>query len=321
MLKRTILYRGQHRRLGEQIRMGDGKPLPSVWCYGGILQGEGDFSIIYGKAVQNPEDFTQLHSVSAEFDKWVVYSKTVGQYTGLNDVHGKPIFEDDIVRVKTLIYNFNTAVVKWSTTGARWVFETETGNTYPLDIQFKIEVLGNVFDNPLQVAEPTKELITRFAEKQKHVWCCCPRCGMDRMNKDVSRNALSRRVDIMICDVCGNLEGLEDIPGNPKLPLEKWELIEHPERFFLKGKDYNQFYFVFTDDEAYPFQNAYMIVEGFDETDAVQKVVGKYGKTDSGTLPYACYFSREEWNQGPEMRERYKYVGTLRLNNTFEESE
>ena len=165
------------------------------------------------------------------------------------------------------------------------------------------------------------KLFARFAEKQKHVWCCCPRCGCDRMAADVSKNALSRRVDLMICDICGNIEAIEDFPENPKLPLEKWALSEHPDKFFLKGKDYNQYYFVFTDDEAYPYQNAYMIVEAFDETDAVQKVVGKYGKADSGTLPYACYFSREEWNQGPEMRERYKYVGTLRLNNTFEESE
>ncbi len=148
MLKRTILYRGQHRRLGEQIRMGDGKPLPSVWCYGGILQGEGDFSIIYGKAVQDPEDFTQLHSVSAEFDKWVVHSDTVGQYVGFNDINGTQIFEDDIIQVRTEIYFFREAVVKWDTIHARWVFETAAGTTYPMDARFKNEVLGNIHDNP-----------------------------------------------------------------------------------------------------------------------------------------------------------------------------
>lgn len=168
-----------------------------------------------------------------------------------------------------------------------------------------------------------EDLIQHFAEKQKHSWCLCPRCGTDAMKKDIATNALSRRTDVYICDICGNVEAIEDMPEaqGKKLSLEKWELMENPEKFFLKGKDYNPFYFVFTDDEAYPFQNAYMIVEAFDETDAVQKVAGKYGKTDSGKFPYACYFSREEWNEGPEMRERYKYVGTLRLNGFFEEAE
>ena len=165
------------------------------------------------------------------------------------------------------------------------------------------------------------DLITRFAEKQKHVWCLCPRCGCDRMAADVARNALSRRVDVMICDVCGNIEAIEDFPGNPKLSLEKWALIEHPDRFLLKGKDYNTFYFVFTDDAAYPFRNSYAIVEGFDGEDAARKIVDRFGKANDGIRPYACYFTREEWNMGSEMRERYKYVGTLRLNGIFEEAE
>lgn len=148
MQKRTILYRGQHRRFGEKVRMGDGKPLPSVWCYGGILNGEGDFSIIYGKAVQDPEDFTKLHSVSPTLDKWVVYSNTVGQYVGFDDANGKQMFEDDIVRVTTPLARFDAAVVAWDAEHARWCFDSPSGNRYPLEPEFHYEVLGNVFDNP-----------------------------------------------------------------------------------------------------------------------------------------------------------------------------
>ncbi len=175
---------------------------------------------------------------------------------------------------------------------------------------------------PSVVSETTaKKILAHFSEKQKHVWCCCPRCGCDRMAANVSRNALSRRVDLMICDICGNIEAIEDFPDNPKLPVEQWALNEHPDKFFLKGKDYNTFYFVFCGYEDYPFQEAYMIVEGFDEHDAAQKVIDKYWESNGSKLPYACYFSREEWNQAPEMRERFKYVGTLRLNGIFEEAE
>lgn len=158
MKDRKILYRGLHRRFGEQVRMGDGKPLPSVWCYGGILQGEGDFSVIYGKAVQAPDDFTRLHSISNTLDKWVVYSDSVGQYVGFDDVNGKQIFEDDIVRINTAIYFFKAAVVRWSNDHARWCFETSEGKRYPLDPKFKIEVLGNVFDNPDYPLDPKFEV-------------------------------------------------------------------------------------------------------------------------------------------------------------------
>lgn len=157
MPNRTILYRGQHRRYGEKVKMGDGKPLPSVWCYGGILQGDGGFSIIYGKAVQDPDDFTKLHSATPELDKWVVYSETVGQYVGFDDINGKQIFEGDIIRVRTEIYFFKEAVVKWDTIHARWVFETTVGTRYPMDARFKNEVLGNIYDNP--------ELFFREGEK------------------------------------------------------------------------------------------------------------------------------------------------------------
>ena len=74
---REILFRGQTRRYGEKVRMGDGKKLPSQWVYGSIFAGTGDFSVIYGAKT---EEFA-----GAAIEKHTVYSDTVGQYTGLKD--------------------------------------------------------------------------------------------------------------------------------------------------------------------------------------------------------------------------------------------
>ena len=53
---REILFRGQTRRYGAKVWM-SGEKVPSRWVYGGVLQGSGDHSIIYGgENADNPSE-------------------------------------------------------------------------------------------------------------------------------------------------------------------------------------------------------------------------------------------------------------------------
>lgn len=166
-----------------------------------------------------------------------------------------------------------------------------------------------------------EDLITRFAKKQKHGWFICPRCGCDNMNPDAARNALSRRADVNVCDVCGNIEAIEDLPNiNQKLPLKKWELSEHPERFFLKGKDYWNYYFTFGSWKGFPFQNAYVVVEGFDRADAVERFRRHFPDKTKGIACYSFDYDETAW-RATEMATAWPCAGLLHLNDVFEEVE
>ena len=158
---REILFRGQTRRYGEKVRMGDGEKLPSNWVYGGIFPGTGDFSIIYGGNSETLE-ITAL-------DKYVVYSDTVGQYTGLKDKHGKRIFEGDLLngfrypffREEENVHNYFAEVVWFEDSPAfglvthkhpqATVRGISDGNAEYIGEYFDPndwEIIGNIHDNP-----------------------------------------------------------------------------------------------------------------------------------------------------------------------------
>ena len=163
---REILFRGQTRRFGEKVRMGDGQKLPSIWVYGGILQGVGGHSIIYGgKNENNP---------SEGLDKWVVYSDTLGQYTGLTDKNGKKIFEGDIIQFHKFRYEPDwTGVISYercqyvATGKMPLAYEkpiTAEAFYCPFEVDVSgidkatIKVIGNIHDNPeLLNGHPTRD--------------------------------------------------------------------------------------------------------------------------------------------------------------------
>ena len=87
--------------------------------------------------------------------------------------------------------------------------------------------------------EPHEETLARifiseFAEKQQGGHFACPRCGKMAMNAEsVTRNALSRRATVYICDACGTAEALEDMAGDQR-PLTAWAIVSAPENWRME---------------------------------------------------------------------------------------
>lgn len=128
---REIIFRGQTRRNGEQVWM-SGEKVPGRWVYGGVLQGCGAHSIIYGgENVDNPGE---------GLNKWVVYTDTLGQYTGVKDKNGKKIFEGDIVLDAGEPCKIVFEDGQWK--------EIYAGDYWADLYGSEVEIVGNIYDNP-----------------------------------------------------------------------------------------------------------------------------------------------------------------------------
>lgn len=152
---RKIMFRGQTRRFGEKNKNYAGEPMESAWVFGyGAVQGNGDFSIIYGSE-KGPDTEARFS------DKHIIYSDTLGQYVGFNDCNNKPIFEGDIAvyhkpvdpwgpdlpegAVGTVEYSgsaFYFAVKKSSLESSLYLLNNFYGAHGCI-----LEVIGNIFDN------------------------------------------------------------------------------------------------------------------------------------------------------------------------------
>lgn len=128
-MKREILFRGKNS---------DGK-----WEYGHLVER-------YGTVVTRGTENKELLEcrIFIEYNMFcIVDPETVGQFTGLTDKNGVKIFEGDILKN----HEGNTGIVQWFPEhSAFMIFCTNQNKIYFLyDNDFsKIEVIGNVYDNP-----------------------------------------------------------------------------------------------------------------------------------------------------------------------------
>lgn len=123
---RELLFRGQTRKRGEKVHAITGEKLPGQWVYGGVFQGPA-YSVIYGYD---------------NFEKHVVYSDTVGQFTGILDVNGNKIFEGDILKDA----DGSLFVVKWEK-GCFLGFAIKKYRRMVYISGLGAEIIGNIYDD------------------------------------------------------------------------------------------------------------------------------------------------------------------------------
>ena len=130
-----LKFRGMTRKKGEKVYL-NGTPVEGNWVYGGVMQGKGDFSVIY-------ENET--------YDKKVVYTDTLCQYTGFKDINKKEIYKNDIIRLYDL--TADDYVVAWDDKmGAFVLYDIITKENLPDLIgdcirDVDVEVIGNIHEN------------------------------------------------------------------------------------------------------------------------------------------------------------------------------
>lgn len=81
-----------------------------------------------------------------------------------------------------------------------------------------------------QDEQKAKDALERFAKVQTPK-ITCPRCGKLTMKEPLHTNALSRFVDVYVCDMCGMAEALIAYVGEPQ-KLRNWAIIETVRELF-----------------------------------------------------------------------------------------
>lgn len=107
---------------------------------------------IFGDLYRTDQDGGMAIQYYDEVDGWMtedVDEKTIGQFTGLLDIHGREIYEGDVVRVRvtndrfTRNPRFEIGSVKYDDYYGRW-----DNGFHGRFFSNRMEVIGNIHDNP-----------------------------------------------------------------------------------------------------------------------------------------------------------------------------
>lgn len=144
------LYRGKRKDTGE-------------WVEGNLFENDnGNYPmVLIGYIIMSRDKHFQQDLNFDGYDLVEVDSETVGQFTGLTDLHGKKIFEGDIIKIRfesdsfthpaEPIVWYDIAKVFWSSEHFGWYAAFASGEELSLweyDDPDDVEIVGNIHDNP-----------------------------------------------------------------------------------------------------------------------------------------------------------------------------
>ena len=153
-----------------------GKQINGEWAYGDLLRiGGGCIIYIGSKTETQTPDIPKESNVAVELfdnDIAIVIPDTLGQFTSLTDHNGKEIYEGDIIVADRYPFfddgkpNY-VAVVEWNDCGFAAFYELHKDSVakgisvgcpcdFDSDTANRYRVIGNVFDNPELINQPTE---------------------------------------------------------------------------------------------------------------------------------------------------------------------
>lgn len=129
---RLIRFRGKDIENGE-------------WVYGFLTEGRR-----YNAITDDIESVPIIENLGSDNPAVEIAPNSLGQFTGLTDINGREIFEDDIVKVRVTDDRFKknprfrNGVVAFCKYDGGWTTGGFDDRFYPR----RMEVIGNIHDNP-----------------------------------------------------------------------------------------------------------------------------------------------------------------------------
>lgn len=133
-MNETALFRGQVKNTNH-------------WVYGSLIYSANSVFIINDLS----DNIIKKHSNGTwQINRpcFLIDNETVGQYTTVDDINGKQLFKDDVVRIPETLHNVEiVGMIVWEK-GRFLIKSISSGTTWDISYYIDIEKIGNIHDNP-----------------------------------------------------------------------------------------------------------------------------------------------------------------------------